>query len=120
VHQAGHLVGQRALGDSGRGLPLGLLPDAEPGRHQLTLRKGDILFLYTDGLTQARGHDKTYFQARLTDELAGLAGLQPDQFEAAMRRRLLEFTAGNLIDDITMMVLRVGDSPERPTRAKRR
>jgi len=33
----------------------------------------------------------------------------------AMRRRLLEFTAGTLIDDITMMVLRVGNSPERPT-----
>jgi serine phosphatase RsbU (regulator of sigma subunit) len=104
----------------GGGLPLGLLPDAEPGRLELTLRKGDMLFLYTDGLTQARGHDKTYFQARLADELAGLAGMHPDQFKAAMSRRLLEFTAGTLIDDVTMMVLRVGDSPERPARAKRR
>lgn len=104
----------------GGGLPLGLLPDAEPGLHGLTLRKGDLLFLYTDGLTQARGQDQTYFQARLTDELAGLAGVHPDQFQAAMRRRLLEFTAGNLIDDITMMVLRVGDSPERPVRASQR
>jgi len=84
------------------------------------LRKGDILFLYTDGLTQARGHDRTYFETRLTDELAGLAGVHPDQFEAAMRRRLLEFTAGTLIDDITMMVLRVGDSPERPAPTRRR
>jgi serine phosphatase RsbU (regulator of sigma subunit)/PAS domain-containing protein len=104
----------------GGGLPLGMLPDAEPGRHELRMRKGDTLFLYTDGLTQARGHDKTYFQARLADELAGLSGAHPDQFAAAMRRRLLEFTAGTLIDDITMMVLRVGDSPERPARASRR
>jgi serine phosphatase RsbU (regulator of sigma subunit) len=104
----------------GGGLPLGLFPDAEPGQHGLTLAKGDILFLYTDGLTQARGHDRTYFETRLTDELAGLAGVHPDQFEAAMRRRLLEFTAGTLIDDITMMVLRAGDSPERPARARRR
>ena len=104
----------------GGGLPLGLLPDAEPGHHELTLRKGDILFLYTDGLTQARGHDRTYFETRLTDELAGLAGVHPEQFEAAMRGRLLEFTAGTLIDDITMMVLRAGDSPERPARAGRR
>jgi hypothetical protein len=36
-----------------------------------------------------------------------------------MERALLEFTAGNLIDDITMMVLRVGDSPERPARARK-
>jgi serine phosphatase RsbU (regulator of sigma subunit) len=104
----------------GGGLPLGLDSDPEPGTHELTLNKGDILFLYTDGLTQARGRDRTYFQARLSDELAGLAGSNPDQFEAAMQRTLLEFTAGDLIDDITMMVLRVGDSPERPARGNRR
>jgi serine phosphatase RsbU (regulator of sigma subunit) len=98
----------------GGGLPLGLLEDFEPGTHEMSLNKGDILFLYTDGLTQARGRDRTYFQARLSDELAGLAGSQPDQFEAGMRRALLQFTDGNLIDDITMIVLRVGDSPERP------
>jgi len=103
----------------GGGLPLGLLPDDfEPAVHELTLSKGDLLFLYTDGLTQARGQDKSYFQAQLTDELAGLAGREPREVEAAMSRKLLEFTAGNLIDDITMLVLRVGDSPERPARAK--
>lgn len=102
----------------GGGLPLGLLADAEPGLHEITLRKGDILFLYTDGLTQARGLDRTYFQGRLADELAGLAGQSPRQFENSIRRTLLEFTAGHLIDDITMMVLRVGDSP-RPSRAAR-
>jgi serine phosphatase RsbU (regulator of sigma subunit)/PAS domain-containing protein len=101
----------------GGGLPLGLLPDFEPGVHELTMSKGDILFLYTDGLTQARGRDKSYFEGRLTDELAGLAGREPREVEAAMSRRLLEFTAGDLIDDITMLVLRVGDSPERPLRA---
>lgn len=100
----------------GGGLPLGLLADAEPGLHELTLAKGDVLFLYTDGLTQARGLDRSYFQAHLADELAGLAGRHPDQIEAALRRTLLEFTAGRLIDDITMLVVRVGDSPGRVPR----
>ncbi|HEX6930682.1 MAG TPA: SpoIIE family protein phosphatase [Streptosporangiaceae bacterium] len=104
----------------GGGLPLGLLEDFEAGTHEVTLSKGDILFLYTDGLTQARGRDRTYFQARLSDELAGLAGSHPDQFEAGMRRALLQFTAGDLIDDITMMVLRAGDSPERPDKRRGR
>ena len=72
----------------GGGLPLGLLDEAaQPATHEVTMRKGDMLFLYTDGLTQARGQDKTYFQARLLDELAGLTGLPPAQFEAAMRRQ---------------------------------
>ncbi len=102
----------------GGGLPLGLDCDPEPGVHEVTMRKGDILFLYTDGLTHARGLDRTYFQARLTDELAGLAGRAPDQVAAAMRRTLLEFTAGHLIDDITMLVLRVGANPVRSQRRK--
>src|SRR6266581_6763980 len=103
----------------GGGLPLGLLADhPEPGVHEVTMRKGDILFLYTDGLTQARGLDRTYFRARLADELAGLAGRAPDQVAAAMRRTLLEFTAGHLIDDITMLVLRVGANPVRSQRRK--
>src|SRR5271155_4162354 len=57
----------------GGGLPLGLFPDAETGTQELTLDTGDVLFLYTDGLAQARGPDHAYFHDRLTDELAGLA-----------------------------------------------
>src|SRR5258708_3982114 len=102
----------------GGGLPLGLLPDFEPGLHELTLRKGDMLFLYTDGLTQARGQDQTYFQARLVDGLAGLAGIHPAQFVAAMRRRMPEVTAGTLVDYSTMTGLRGRDSPRRPPRAR--
>ena len=62
---------------NGGGLPLGLFPDAEPATQELTLDAGDVLFLYTDGVAQARGPDNTYFQDRLADELAGLAGRPP-------------------------------------------
>ncbi len=90
----------------GGGLPLGLFPDAEPATQELDLDVGDVLFLYTDGVAQARGPDNTYFQDRLADELADLAGLAPDQLVAAMRRALNDFTGGNLIDDVTMLVIR--------------
>ncbi len=90
----------------GGGLPLGLFPDAEPAAQELDLDVGDVLFLYTDGVAQARGPDNTYFQDRLADELADLAGLAPDQLVAAMRRAMNDFTGGNLIDDVTMLVIR--------------
>ena len=90
----------------GGGLPLGLFPDAEPATQELDLDVGDVLFLYTDGVAQARGPDNTYFQDRLADELADLAGLAPDQLVAAMRRAMNDFTGGNLIDDVTMLVIR--------------
>jgi PAS domain S-box-containing protein len=93
---------------SGGGLPLGLFPDAEPAIQELTLDPGDVLFLYTDGVAQARGHGNSYFADRLADELTGLAESTPVQLVASMRRAMLEFSGGNLIDDVTMLVLRAG------------
>jgi serine phosphatase RsbU (regulator of sigma subunit)/PAS domain-containing protein len=96
----------RMLG--GGGLPLGLFADAEPATQELAMETGDVLFLYTDGVAQARGPDNTYFQDRLADELAALAGLPPDELVASMRRAMNEFSGGNLVDDVTMLVIRAG------------
>src|SRR5262249_22154988 len=74
--------------------------------------KGDLLFLYTDGVTQARGRDKAYFSERLSDELGALAGRHPDQVVSSMRSALLEFSGHELMDDYSMVVLRVGDGPD--------
>jgi serine phosphatase RsbU (regulator of sigma subunit)/PAS domain-containing protein len=93
---------------NGGGLPLGLFPDAEPAIQEVGMDPGDVLFLYTDGVAQARGPGNTYFQDRLADELAGLAGLAPDQLVASMRRAMLDFSSGNLLDDVTMLVVRAG------------
>ena len=102
----------------GGGLPLGLFPDAEPATQELVLDPGDVLFLYTDGVAQARGRDNTYFAERLADELAGLAGLPPDQLVASMRRAMDDFSGGNLVDDVTMLVIRA--SPRETARAGQR
>jgi len=96
---------------NGGGLPLGLFPEAEPAIQDLLMDRGDVLFLYTDGVAQARGADNTYFQDRLSDELAGLAGAKPSDLLAAMRQAMLKFSTGNLIDDVTMLVLRAGTPP---------
>jgi serine phosphatase RsbU (regulator of sigma subunit)/PAS domain-containing protein len=92
----------------GGGLPLGLFPDPETATQELTLDAGDVLFLYTDGLAQARGPDHADFHDRLTGELAGLAGYPPDRLVAAVRQALHEFMAGDLLDDVTMLAVRVG------------
>ena len=93
---------------SGGGLPLGLFPDAEPATQELAMDDGDILFLYTDGVAQARGPDNSYFQDRLADELAALAGQKPEEVLASMRRAMSDFTRDHLVDDVTMLVMRVG------------
>ena len=111
----------RVLMMSGGGLPLGLFPDAEPATQEVTLDDGDVLFLYTDGVAQARGPDNTYFAERLADELAGLADLPPDELVASMRRAMNDFTGGNLVDDVTMLVLRASrEDDERAGQRDRR
>ena len=110
----------RVLMASGGGLPLGLFPDAEPATQELALDDGDILFLYTDGVAQARGPDNTYFQDRLADELAALAGREPEEVVALMRRAMNDFTGEHYVDDVTMLVMRASREDTRAGQRDRR
>ncbi len=91
----------------GGGLPLGLFPDCEPASAELELEPGDMLFFFTDGVTEARSPENAYFEGRLTDELAALAGRPAHEVISAMRALVLEFSLNDLRDDMTMLVLRV-------------
>ena len=96
---------------AGGGLPLGIFPDAEPVTHELELGSGDVLFFCTDGLTDARSPDQDYFEGSLADSLSTLAGKPPADIVSGMRRLVLDFCSGVLLDDLTMLVLRVGEPP---------
>jgi PAS domain S-box-containing protein len=95
----------------GGGMPLGLFPDAEPGTQEIELSQGDLMFLFTDGVTEARSPEMAYFEDRLTDELAALAGRPPAEIIAALQSLVVEFSLNELRDDMTMLAVRVGDSP---------
>jgi phosphoserine phosphatase RsbU/P len=101
----------RVLLMEGGGMPLGIFPDAEAGTQEITLTEGDVLFLYTDGITEARNLELAYFSDRLEDELSRLAGQPPANIVTAMQTLVLEFSAAELRDDMTMIVLRVGEPP---------
>jgi serine phosphatase RsbU (regulator of sigma subunit) len=96
---------------NGGGLPLGIFPDAEPATQDIELEPGDLLFLYTDGLTSACGPDLVQFEERLTDELAALAGQAPAVLVSRVRDVVMELCRGDLRDDMTMLALRVGEPP---------
>ncbi len=92
----------------GDGLPLGLFPDAEPGRLELELHKGDVLFFYTDGVTEARNADRGFFEDRLADALAAVAGRSAADIVRAVQELVSSFSAGELKDDVTILAVRVG------------
>lgn len=95
----------------GGGEPLGIFPDGEAEVSELTLSQGDVLFFCTDGLTGARSPELGYFGERLADALAGLCGQPAGDIIAGMRRLLVGFCEGLLLDDVTMLALRVGEAP---------
>jgi serine phosphatase RsbU (regulator of sigma subunit) len=96
---------------NGGGLPLGIFPDAEPATQEFDLETGDLVFLYTDGLTSACGPDLVQFEERLTDELAALAGKPPATLVSRVRDVVLELCRGELRDDMTMLAIQVGEPP---------
>jgi serine phosphatase RsbU (regulator of sigma subunit)/PAS domain-containing protein len=102
---------------NGGGLPLGIFPDSGPQAQELELSKGDTLFFYTDGLTDARSSLRpASFEDRLIEELAAAAGRPPAEVAARMQKAVLEFCGGELRDDMTMLVLRAGEPPGRDAR----
>ena len=92
---------------SGGGLPLGLFPDAEPARETLELGQDDLLFFYSDGVTDARSPDMQYFEDRLADELAGAAGRTASQTTRMVQDLIARFCQDDLRDDMTILVARV-------------
>ncbi|HYB18137.1 MAG TPA: SpoIIE family protein phosphatase [Streptosporangiaceae bacterium] len=95
----------------GGGLPLGLFPDADSHVDTLELSQDDLLFFYSDGVTDARNHQMRYFEDRLADELAGLAGSSAADTARAIQSGVTSFSEGELRDDLTILVAKVTGPP---------
>jgi serine phosphatase RsbU (regulator of sigma subunit)/PAS domain-containing protein len=91
----------------GDGLPLGLFGDAEPSLADLELHEGDLLFFYTDGVTEARSADREFFEDRLVDELAAAAGRSAAETVRAVQELVTAFSQGELRDDVTILAVKV-------------
>ena len=112
---AGHLPPVR-LGTDGRvevleaapGLPLGAMGDYAYVPQHLTLRPGDGLFLYTDGITEAEGEGQEQFSvARLLECLGEAVALPPAEVVASVIAAVRAH-AGKTppSDDLTALALR--------------
>ena len=90
---------------------LGVFPDPELGEGTSGLRAGDAVVLYTDGVTEARSADGSFFgEGRLRSLLRSCTGLAASAIAAELRRAVLDFQEGEPRDDLAVLVLRV---PER-------
>ncbi|MBA2301428.1 MAG: SpoIIE family protein phosphatase [Acidobacteria bacterium] len=98
----------RALDTVDAGVALGILEDAEYHEGRLTLEAGDVLLLYTDGVTEAiNGRGELFSDARLEQSFAATAGRPVRESVASIVDAVNGFAAGQpQEDDITVLALR--------------
>lgn len=91
------------------GFPIGILGDRPYEVTRTRLGEGDMLVLYSDGLTEARRSDGEEFGQRRIETLLAQRGqgIAPRQLVHALRADLTGFLNGSpRIDDLTVLALR--------------
>lgn len=91
----------RAL-DDGDGL-LGAFPEMSFTARHTTLRPGDTLVMYTDGITEARDGSALFGEDGVADTLARLADVALPDLPEALLERVLSFAHGHLRDDVVIL-----------------
>lgn len=89
------------------GIPLGMFCDGKYSAHNVRLNPDDTLFLYTDGLSEARNKgDAEYGESRLYEFARGYYALTPQALVNACREDLASFLSETpLADDLSLMAI---------------
>ncbi len=97
------------------GLILGVFSEPDLLERRVTLRPGDALILYTDGVLEARAGWELYGEERLAALVAGVsARASAGQIAAAIEADVLDFGGPEPADDTAILVIRVPEDPSPP------
>jgi sigma-B regulation protein RsbU (phosphoserine phosphatase) len=103
-----HIHGDGVTPKDSTGIPLGMFCNTRFPIHRLTLAQGDSLFLYSDGLTEARNSaGAEYGLHRIQTLAAQHAGIEPAGLISECLGDLLSFREGmKQTDDLTLLAVR--------------
>lgn len=108
---AGHTTAMR-LGSDGavtelgsNGSIIGAFAGLTFSNVETRLGDGEVLFLYTDGLTEARSGGGLYGEARLAEVLSAQACHDPEVVVEATLASVLTYAGGRLSDDVAILAL---------------
>jgi sigma-B regulation protein RsbU (phosphoserine phosphatase) len=92
-------------------LPIGVTPDIEYSEQETTIAPDTILFLYTDGLTEAENGDRELFgEQRISDIIAAYKGTSPQELIETITAGVHQFVGDTeQSDDLTMLAFRTMD-----------
>jgi len=94
---------------------LGAFPSVAFGEAETHLDDGDMLFLCTDGVTEARRDGRLYGEPRLIELLSTLTGRAPAEVVDAVVDSVANYTGSRLRDDMAILAIRRA-TPEEPPR----
>ncbi|MBI5100611.1 MAG: SpoIIE family protein phosphatase [Nitrospirae bacterium] len=111
----GHFPAIRMSGDGKieflpqtRGIALGVMEGMEFEEGRVGLSDGDLLYLFTDGISEAENPNGEFFETqRLMDYLTGqLIGMTPERIVTGVHNAVKEFAgAAEQFDDMTQLAL---------------
>jgi len=86
---------------------IGLFPDWKCVTRRITLAPGDLLVIYTDGVTEANNaNDEEFGEARLIETVRANPSLPPTGVVTAIQNAVQQFSTGEQFDDLTMVIAR--------------
>jgi sigma-B regulation protein RsbU (phosphoserine phosphatase) len=86
---------------------IGLFPEWQCVTRRITLAPGDLLVIYTDGVTEANDAAGDEFgEARLIETVRACRSLAPEDLVAAIQKAVQKFSSGEQSDDLTMVIAR--------------
>lgn len=89
------------------GLPLGIRPQANYQEGRLSLRSGDLLLLYTDGITERRNGEDEFGSERLHTLVARGRRRSARALQESILSAVHSHAPGPLEDDTTLLVVKV-------------
>ncbi|MEJ7585708.1 MAG: PP2C family protein-serine/threonine phosphatase [Acidimicrobiales bacterium] len=73
---------------------------------EIPLESGDLLLLYTDGLTEARDGDQFFGEERVANSIRRDPGVDPEVLCKSLMEAARDFASGPLTDDLAILALR--------------
>jgi sigma-B regulation protein RsbU (phosphoserine phosphatase) len=101
--------GPRFLEPPNHRLPLGALKEVPYDTREMFLKRGDLLFFYTDGFTEAMDNEMNpYGEERLMESLSSRRSAPLDEIARGLLSDIRTYVAGaEQYDDMTFLFMRV-------------
>ena len=83
---------------------IGLFEQWECSVEQIRLDSGDLLVIFSDGVTEAAHNEEEYGEARLIHKLQACRHLPANEIVQAILASVQKFSAGTQSDDLTLLI----------------